>query len=231
MTTPHPVVAQPAAVDQAPRSPLARLAAAALIGGQVAFIPFALWHGSLETTDGATTLATVQDAREGWYWLHYGTLACLFTIALSLISLASWAAGPRRRWAIATALLFPISLLHLAMAFGTEAVGFYYLTRPGLIASEQATVYLQEMIDGGHYGVLIGTGLLAYTLGQVAAVRVLAVRRELPQLLRRLLPVAVMLDFAKVAVASPVVAGALAVAAAAIWVWLGVSLLRILRMR
>ncbi len=207
--------------------PLTRLAAGALVVAQVGFLPFAFWHGSLETTNGATTLSVVNSAREGWYWLHYGTLACLFATALSLISLASWAAGQRRVWVKAAALLLPVSVLNLAIAFGTEAVGFYYLTEPGLVDPGTATSYLQKLSDGGHYGILIGTGLLAYTLGEAAVVRVLAARRELPVVLRRLLPVAVVLDFVKIGVPLPV-GGALAFIAAAIWAGLGITLLRAL---
>lgn len=215
----------PALLPTMQPGPLTRLAAGTLVIAQVAFVPFALWHGSLETTDGATTLAVVQNAREGWYWLHYGTLACLFMTALSLIGLASWAAGSRRSWAMAAALLLPVGVLNLAMAFGTEAVGFYYLTEPGLVDPETATGYLQKLADGGHYGILIGTGLLAYTLGEVAVVRVLAACHELPVLLRRILPVAVVLDFVKVIPPLPV-GGVLVVTAAAIWASSGVILLR-----
>ncbi len=212
--------------SQSPVSPFAKLAAVALIVFHVALQPFAAWHGALDTDSAASTYAVSAAGREGWYFLHYGTVLCLSGIAISLVGVLAWfSAHKARNWSIAATILVLLSAVHMAIGFGAEAIGYYFATDPSVMTQGVATGYIQAWMDGGHYVLPVVTGMFAYYLGSAAAVRAFYRLQEFPLWLRRLLILAVVIDFAKLSV--PYLVGILfSFAAAAVWVAFGIAALQ-----
>ncbi len=205
-----------------PTSAFAKLAAIALILFEVGLQPFAIWHGALETSDAVSNYATVAAGREGWYVLHYGTAVCLSGIAISLVGLLAWFTASRARASsIVATLLILIGAVNMSIGFGAEAIGFYYATDTSLLAKGVASNYMHAWSDDGHYVLPVGIGVLAFYLGQAAAVGAFYRLGEFPLVLRRLLILAVVCEFVKFFV--PYVPSILLeVAAASIWVALGI---------
>lgn len=214
------------ALDGHRSSAFARLAAVALIGFYVALQPFAIWHGALDTSDAASTYSTVAGGREGWYFVHYGTVVCLVGIAVSLVGLLAWFTAPRSpAWSIGGAVLLLIGAVNMTFGFGAEAIGYYYATDTSLVEKGVASGYMQAWINGGHYALPVVTGLLAFYLGQAAAVRAFYRLGDFPLALRRLLILAVIFDFAKF-FAPYLISIPLEVAAAGIWLTFGTAALQ-----
>ena len=173
--------------EQASRAAYTKLAAVALIVFQVALLPFAFWHGSLDTVDGAASYTVVSENRSGWYVLHYATVICIAGINVSLVGLLAWfSIRPTRTWGLIATILLLISSIHLAMAFGAEAIAYYYAADTSLIEQDSATTYIQAWIDGDHYGLLVVSGLFATWIGEAIAVSVFYRATILPLNLRRL---------------------------------------------
>ena len=203
-----------------------RIAPLALIGFYLAFQPFAIWHGLLDTSDAAATYSTASGQRAGWYFLHYGTSVCLLGIATSMLGVLAWfTLRESPKWTVAAIALLVAGAANMTLGFGAEAVGFYYATDVALVEPAVATEYIQAWLDGGYYVLPVVLGLLAFTIGQAAAVRALYRVEILPLGLRRLLIAAVVLDVLKFFL-PPLAAIPFEIAAAAIWVAFGFIALR-----
>jgi hypothetical protein len=192
---------------------------------QVGLQPFAIWHGALDTDSATSAYRTIAAGREGWFFLHYGTVVCLCGIAISLVGLLAWfTARTARNWSIAATILMLLGAVQMAMGFGAEAIGYYYATDASVLDQRAGISYFQAWMDGSYYVLPVVTGLLMWYLGQAAAIRAFYRLHEFPLILRRLIILALILDFIKLSV--PYLVSILfSLTAAGIWVAFGIAAL------